>query len=146
MTITDMTARPSGRRWAVALGLLGAVWYGFGLVQMGLGVTLDTKAAVAAGAMTAEHATAVDGTPALIWLAFALASGAGLVGAVLLVLGKPAYGVFCTSLSAAAVYYLWVYGLSGTGAARPVEEAIIGSVVVTVTLGFTVFARRLRKG
>jgi len=35
--------------------------------------------------------------------------------------GKPAYGVFCTSLSAAAVYYLWVYGLSGTGAARPVE-------------------------
>ena len=146
MTITDMTARPSGRRWAVALGLLGAVWYGFGLVQMGLGVTLDTEAAVAAGAMTAEHAVAVDGTPALIWLAFALASGAGLVGAVLLVLGKPAYGMFCSSLSAAVVYYLWVYGLSGTGVARPVEEAVIGAVVITVTMAFTVFARRLRKG
>ena len=146
MTITDMTARPSGRRWAVALSLLGAVWYGFGLVQMGLGVTLDTEAAVAAGAMTAEHAGAVNGTPALIWLVFALASGAGLVGAVLLVLGKPAYGMFCSSLSAAVVYYLWVYGLSGTGVARPVEEAVIGAVVITVTMAFTVFARRLRKG
>lgn len=146
MTITDMTARPSGRRWAVALGLLGAVWYGFGLVQMGLGITLDTEAAAAAGVMTAEHAGAVNGTPAVIWLAFALASGAGLVGAVLLVLGKPAYGVFCASLAAAAVYYLWVYGLSGTGAARPVEEAIIGAVVVAVTLAFAAFARRLRKG
>ena len=94
MTITDMTARPSGRRWAVALGLLGAVWYGFGLVQMGLGVTLDTKAAVAAGAMTAEHAAAVNGTPALIWLALPLRLVRALSGQFCWCLASPPMGCF----------------------------------------------------
>lgn len=139
-----MTAPPKGGRWGQALGILGLVWYGFGLAQMWLGVTLDTQAAVAAGALTQGHAEAIDGTPWLIWLAFALASVAGLLGSLFLLLCRPAYAVFLVSLAAAGGYYLWVYGLSGTGGVRPLEEAMIGAVVVSVTLAYSLLARRVR--
>lgn len=146
MTIaTDLTPANRTSIWLKAIAALGVVWYAFGLLQMWLGFTLDTAAAEAAGMITSAHRSAIDATPMTIWLSFALASGAGLVGAALLFVGsRTAFKAFAVSLASAVVYYAWVYGLSGTGGARPSEEAGIAIVVVAVTLGFTWLASRRR--
>jgi glucose dehydrogenase len=104
---------------------------------------MDPAAAAASGQITAAHGAEIAGTPAVVWLSYALASGAGLVGAVLLLMGKPAAKIaFGLSLLSAAVFYLWVYGLSGTGSDRPSEEMIIGLVVIAVTSLFFALSRR----
>lgn len=133
--------------WARIVGALGALWYGFGLLQMWLGVTLDTTAAVASGAMSVAQAAAVDQTPALVWLAFALASGAGLVGAAFVwgARWSAAAAFFKLSLLMASLYYAWVYLISGTGAARPSEELVIAGVVLGVTAVFALIATRLSR-
>lgn len=133
--------------WARILGALGVIWYGFGLMQMWLGFTLDVQGAVAAGTMSAEHGAAVAGTPMLIWLAFALASGAGLAGAALVFAGRwpMAAALFKLSLVMGVIYYVWVYALSGTGGARPTEELFIAAMVLGVTSGFAwLTARKAR--
>lgn len=123
--------------------VVGVVWYAFGLLQFWLGYAMDTGAAIKVGAITPEHAAAIDSTPVLVWLSFALASGAGLIGAALLFLGsaqaKPA---FLVSLMSATIYYVWVYGLSGTGGARPSEELVIAGFVIMVTIIFNMISRR----
>lgn len=130
-------------KWVTVAAAVAVVWYAFGLLQFWLGYTVDTAAAVASGAMTPAHAAAVDGTPFGVWLAFALASGAGVVGAVLLAVGSPrAALVFAVSAVSALAYYAWVYGISGTGGDRPAQELVIGVVVVGVTLGFLALSRR----
>lgn len=130
--------------WLKLFAAIGIVWYAFGLVQFWLGYSMDTASAIAQGAMTPAHAAAVDATPELIWLAFALASVAGVAGASLLfVRSAHARAVFAVSLGAAALYYLWVYGLSGTGADRPAEELIIACVVGAITFGFYMVSRRM---
>lgn len=146
MTMTpQMTDAAKAPRWAMIAGALGAIWYAFGLMQFWLGFSTDTAAAVASGAMTDAHAAAVAGTPLLVWGAFALASGLGLLGSIALLRGAPmAATFFAASLVCAVAYYLWVYGLSGTGAVRPSEEIIIALVVVAVTAGFAFFSRKLR--
>ncbi len=144
--MTDAVYTPSTDThplWLKALSALGVVWYGFGLFQFWLGYSMDPAAAAAAGQITAAHGTAIAATPALVWLFYALASGAGLVGAVLLFMAKPAAKlVFGVSLMSAAAFYLWVYGISGTGADRPSEEMIIGLVVIAVTSLFFALSRR----
>ncbi len=143
--VNEMTLRRSLPVWLKAIAGLGVVWYAFGLLQMWLGFTLDTAAAESAGAITSAHRAAIDTTPMLIWACFALASGAGLVGAALLFVGsRRAFGAFAVSLASAVVFYAWIYGLSGTGGARPSEEAGIAVVVVAVTLGLTWLASRRR--
>lgn len=144
MTIIDQAGASGGGKWLRPIAALGVVWYGFGLLQMGLAVTRDTGAAVAAGIMSQEHAAAVAATPAVIWLAFALASGAGLVGAALLFMRRPAFAAFALSLASALLYYIWVYGLSGTASVLPREELVIGVVVVVVTAGFAALSYRYR--
>ncbi len=105
---------------------------------------MDTAAAVQSGTISAAHGAAIDQTPFAVWIAFALASGAGLVGSVLLFKqSSAAKTVFGLSLLCAAIYYLWVYGISGTGADRPFEEIIIAGVVGAVTLGFFLLSRRI---
>jgi len=139
-TFSPTTKTPN---WLRIAALVGIVWYAFGLMQFWLGYSMDTAAAVAAGALTPAHAAAIDATPLVVWISFALASGAGLVGSVLLLRGAPlAMRVFAVSLAAAAAYYLWVYAISGNGAARPAEEMIIAAVVLAVTAGFVALSRR----
>ncbi|GEM_PF-2645908 len=126
--------------------IIGIVWYAFGLLQFWLAYSLDTSAAVSAGEITTAHGAALSGTPALIWLSFAVASLAGLIGSILLALGLAtavmSYGI---SLIAAVIYYAWVYGLSGTGADRPQEEIYIAIVVVAVTAAFFFISKRAAK-
>lgn len=130
--------------WLRAIAGLGIVWYGFGLLQFWLGYTMDTGAAVYAGLITTEHRAAIDGTPFVIWASFAIASFAGLIGAVFLFAQSvKSKTLFATSLISAALYYSWVYALSGTGADRPSEEMIIAGVVGAVTLGFFLLSRRV---
>ncbi len=130
--------------WLRIAAILGVVWYAFGLMQFWLGYTLNTASAVEQGAITAAHGAAIEGTPQLVWLAFAIASAAGLTGAALLFMRAPAAkAVFGLSLLSAALYYLWVYGISGTGADRPSEEIIIAAVVCAVTLGYFLLSRRV---
>ena len=132
--------------WLKIVAGIGVIWYGYGLLQCWMGFTMDTAAAVGSGAMTAAHAAAIEGTLLLIWIAFALASGAGLFGAVMLFgRSSSAKTAFAISLLSAIVYYLWVYGLSGTGADRPSEETIISVVVVAVTLAFLLLSIRMTK-
>lgn len=146
--MTALEFAPSGRPvWLRVAAGIGIIWYAFGLLQFWLGLTIDTAAAVATGGMSAAHAAALAATPALIWLAFALASGAGLIGAALLFVGSHRAALaFALSLGSALVYYGWIYGISGTGADRPPEEAIIGAVVVAVTSAFLLLALRASRG
>ncbi len=130
--------------WLRIVAIIGVVWYAFGLMQFWLGFSMDTEAAVSAGAITAAHGAAINGTPLLIWIAFAVASAAGLIGSALLFVASPvAKSVFLLSLLSAAVDYAWVYGFSGTGGDRPAEELIIAGVVGAVTLGYWILSRRL---
>lgn len=137
---------PTFPTWLKVFSAIGVIWYAFGLMQFFVSYTMVTAggaAAAAEGNITQAHAAAIDETPFFIWVAFALASAAGLIGSVLLFLGKPAAKItFGLSLLSAAAYYLWVYGLSGTGADRPSEEMIIGLVVVAVTSLFFALSRR----
>ncbi len=145
-TSIAMNGRDASPAWIKLAAGLGALWYAFGLLQFWLAFSVDTAAAVAADHMTAAHAAAIDGTPFLIWVAFALASFAGLVGAFAL-FGPVARAkmAFSISLVSALVYYAWVYGLSGTGSDRPAEETIIAAVVLAVTAGFTLLSTRLAR-
>mmetsp|Transcript_22991 Transcript_22991/g.38812 ORF Transcript_22991/g.38812 Transcript_22991/m.38812 type:complete len:147 (+) Transcript_22991:623-1063(+) len=130
--------------WLKVAGAVGVIWYAFGLLQFWLGFSMNVGAAVEAGAISAAHGAAITGTPGLIWLAFAVASAAGLVGSALLIGGSAMSKLmFGLSLVSAAIYYAWVYGISGTGADRPAEELIIGGVVGAVTLGFFLLSRRV---
>lgn len=130
--------------WLKVTTILGVIWYAFGLLQFWLGFNLDTQSAIGQGAITAAHGAAIASTPLVVWLAFALASASGLVGAVFLFLRSPAAKPsFLVSLAMGAFYYLWVYAISGTGADRPSEESIIAVVVIAVTLGFAVLSRRV---
>ncbi|WP_367276761.1 hypothetical protein [uncultured Roseobacter sp.] len=105
---------------------------------------MDTTAAAQSGVITAAHSAAIDATPLLIWLAFALASGAGVAGSVFLFSGSAgAQQAFGVSLAAAGIYYAWVYAFSGSGAHRPSEEAVIAIIVVSVTMGFLLLSRRV---
>ncbi len=123
--------------WQRIVAGTGVIWYAFGLYQFWLGFSMDTPEAVSAGIITPAHAAAIEGTPFLIWLAFAMASGTGLAGAVLLFKGSAfAKTAFAVSLVSAAIYYGWIYFLSDNGAGRPFEETIIAMVVGTVTLFF----------
>lgn len=132
--------------WIKLAAGLGVLWYAFGLLQFWLAFSTDTAAAVTGGQMTAGHAAAIDGTPLLVWVAFALASFAGLVGAFALfgsaARAKIAFGI---SLVSALVYYVWVYGLSGTGSDRPAEESMIAAVVIGITAGFAALSHRLTR-
>ena len=122
---------------------VGAIWYAFGLLQFSLAYAMNTAVATEQGAMTPAHAAAIDGTPLIIWIAFALASLAGLVGSILLFINAPSARIaFLISLISAVVYYVWIYVISGTGGARPSEELIIAAVVITVTVAFNVISRR----
>jgi hypothetical protein len=126
------------------IAAIGVVWYAFGLLQFWLAYSMDTSQSVAGGEITQSHAAAIDGTPIFIWLAFAIASGAGLLGSAFLFRGaSAAKSLFAISLVSAAIYYGWVYVISGTASARPSEELIIAGVVLTVTLGFLVLSRRV---
>lgn len=143
-TPTFKAEKHSTPLWLKIVAGIGVIWYAFGLMQFWLGYSLDINAAIASGAITAAHGAAISETPALIWLSFAIASGAGLIGAALLfgasTLSKTAFAI---SLASAVIYYAWVYGLSGTGADRPSEEIIIAVVVVTVTAGYLILSRRV---
>lgn len=144
MTTSSINIPLAFPKWLKLVASIGAVWYAFGLLQFWLGYSLDTTAAVASGAITQAHAAAIDGTPLLIWLAFAMASAAGLLGAILLFSGSAlAKRVFAFSALSALAYYVWIYAISGTGADRPSEEGIIALVVVAVTLGFVALSRRM---
>ena len=105
---------------------------------------MDTAGAVSTGAITPAHGAALDDTPLLVWLAFAVASGTGLLGSALLFKASGhAKQVFALSAICAAGYYVWVYMISGTGADRPAEELYIAAVVIGVTLGFCILSRRV---
>ena len=123
--------------------LIGAIWYAFGLVQFWSAYSMDPSAAIASGAITPAHGSAIAATPFMIWMAFALASAAGLLGSLLLLTGSgKATMTFAVSLISALVYYAWVYGLSGTGADRPQEEIFIAVTVVAVTAIFLGLSRK----
>lgn len=141
--MTQITYSQTMPMWLKIVAAIGVVWYAFGLMQFFLGYTMDTSAAVTAGTITAPHAAAIDGTPTLIWASFAIASLAGLIGAALLFMGSPRANLaFTVSIISAAVYYIWIYALSGTGADRPSEETIIALVVLAVTAGFWIISKR----
>lgn len=140
----NMNISTAAPLWLKIVALIGVVWYGFGLLQFWLGYSMDTNAAIAAGTISSAHGAAIDGTRFFVWLAFAVASGAGLLGSILLFAGTAkSKFVFGLSVLSAAIYYVWVYAISGTGGDRPSEEIIIAIVVVSVTLGFLFLSRRM---
>jgi len=125
--------------WVKTISILGIIWYAFGLLQFWLAYSMDTTAAATTGTIT----PALASTPTLIWLTFALASGAGLLGTACLLLGsRRATLMFALSAISAILYYLWVYALSGSGADRPNEELPIAAVVIAVTLAFLYLSKR----
>lgn len=138
-----MSANTLTPTWVKIAAVIGIIWYAFGLMQFYLGATMNTVQAITDGTISPAHGAAIDGTPMLVWAAFALASLAGLTGAALLLGGRPtAKLAFAVSLVSALVYYVWVYALSGTGGDRPSEEIGIAAMVIFVTVGFNVLSRK----
>ena len=145
MTVLLSPVRSSAPRWLLVVSALGVVWYGFGLLQFTLAVTLDRAAAVAEGAMTPTYAEAMARVPGLIWAAYALACIAGLAGAALLLVGRGGARVaLAVSLASAAVYYLWLFALGGVASALGAADFAIGATVLAVTTAFLILALRRR--
>ena len=142
-TTMVLDKRINAPTWLKMAAAIGVLWYAYGLLQFFLAYSMEPSAAVAAGDITAAHGAAILQTPMFVWLCFAIASGAGLLGSFLMFsrssAAKPAFAI---SLASATIYYGWIYLVSGTGADRPSEELIIAGVVIFVTLSFFVLSLR----
>lgn len=111
--------------WLRPVGLIAAAWYAFGLYQC-------WSAFSAMG----------DAAPAWAWLTYALASGAGLLGAIALFAQRSAaVPAFAISLISALSYYVWLF-TSGTPQAEDTSIAVVVLTVTTVLL--IVSIRRFR--
>ncbi|WP_415919926.1 hypothetical protein [Tateyamaria sp. SN6-1] len=118
-----MTTRTLTRLPRIAAPV-AALWYAFGLSQAIAGYVADAAAA-----------------PLVIWIVYAVACSAGLVGAAALAFAPArAAAAFATSLVAAAIYFSWLFTFgTPTG-----EDYGVGAAVMTVTLILLWAARRLR--
>jgi len=118
-TATPMMTDLTTPLWLKIAATLSVIWYAFGLMQFWLAASMDVGLAVQTGSKTAAHRAAMSATPALIWVAFAVASAAGLIGSILLFgrapLSKTVFGI---SLASALVY---IFG--STGSVAQVQHA-----------------------
>lgn len=145
MTSTS-SSTPSTAMWVKVAAVFGIIWYAFGLFQFWSGYSLDIPAAVESGAISPEYGAAVADTPLIVWIGFALASLAGLIGSVqILRRSNSAQLSFIVSLIALAVYFGWNYIVSGTAADRPFADLIVTGVVTLVTLAFFALSLRVAK-
>ncbi|MEO1687967.1 MAG: hypothetical protein AAFU61_08690 [Pseudomonadota bacterium] len=118
--LATLTDRP---RWTRLVAVPAALWYGFGLWQAALGYAADAAAA-----------------PLLIWVAYAAACLAGIVGSAMLALAPShASRTFAISLVCAAAYFGWVFAFGAPAG----EDFGIGAVVIAVTGALTLASRRL---
>lgn len=116
--MTTMT-QPRGTR---IIGLIAAIWYAFGLFQC-----LSAWQAMGAAA------------PLWVWIAFALASTLGLIGAGMFAAGqRAAAALFGLSLISALVYFGWLF-TRGTPAP---EDAPIAAMVLLITAGMLWLSKR----
>lgn len=130
--------------WLRICAVLAALWYAFGLFQFWNAYALDTAAAVQAGTITPAFAALQNAIPGPVWGAYALASLAGLCGAILLWLNRNAVLAFALSLLCALGYWIWLFALSGAREALPAEELPIALTVLAVTFALLIVALRRR--
>lgn len=99
MAVVKITiAKQEVALWVVIVGVLGAAWNIFGLIQLADSV-MQTQQSLMMKGMTPAAAELYYGLPVWMKLAFALGSFGGLVGSTLLVLGsRSAVPVFAASL------------------------------------------------
>lgn len=102
---------------------LAALWYAFGFSQLMLALMADASAA-----------------PAVIWLAYGLATLGGLAGALLMWRGQNAFPVFAASLGSALMYHGWLFT---AGPATP-DDTPIAAMVLIVTTAMTALTYRRR--
>lgn len=108
--------------WTRIVAPIAGLWYAFGLSQAVMGYLADAAAA-----------------PMLIWVAYAVACGAGIVGAAALFFNPAkASAAFAVSLVAAVIYFGWLYTF-GTPAG---EDYGIGAMVMGITLILMLVTRR----
>lgn len=100
---------------------LAALWYAFGFSQMAMAYVANAAAA-----------------PAVIWLAYALATLGGLAGAVLLWTRRYAFPVFAASLASALIYYAWLFSVGPATS----QDYPIAAMVLVVTSLLTMYSRR----
>ena len=109
-------------RWTRSVAPLAALWYTFGLSQAIIGFVADAAAA-----------------PLPIWLAYAVACAAGIVGAAALWFQPSrAFPAFAVSLVAAITYFGWLFAFGAVSG----EDYGIGMMVIGVTLLLTLLSRR----
>lgn len=125
--------------WLTALAGSGLFWYAYGLYQCWNLYTASqaTSQGIQADAFTTDHLNALQAFPTLIWIAFAIASLAGLIGTALLVVKNlKAKIALALSTISGATYYLWIYVLSEDASKFPEQDIFIAITVMTVTLCF----------
>lgn len=109
-------------RWIRFVAPLAALWYTFGLSQAVIGFLADAASA-----------------PLLIWLAYAGACAAGIVGAAALRFQPSrAFPAFAVSLFTAITYFGWLFAFGSVSD----EDYGIGMMVIGVTLFLTLLSRR----
>lgn len=112
-----MTTMTQETRWPQFVGPIAAIWYAFGLYQCWM-----------------AFSTMGDTAPGWVWAAFALASGAGLAGALALFTNnRIAVPIFALSLVSAVIYYVWLYAF-GTPNSEDLPITIMVLAVTTVLL------------
>jgi hypothetical protein len=118
-------------RWITAVGLGGAVWNLYGIVQF-VGSVTATEASLVAAGMTPEQAAVMTSYPAWMSAVFAVGVFGGLAGSVLLFYRTAAArSVLLTSLI--AYIALWVGdAVHGVFAELGAPQLIILSLVVAI--------------
>lgn len=123
----------SSRRpfWIAVAALGGIAWNLFGAVQFAGAVTATPDSLIAAG-LTPEQAAVLTGYPAWMTLAFAAGVFGGLLGCVLLLLGR-AGSRAVLGLSLAAYGALWLGdAIHGVFAAMGAPQVVILTLVVAI--------------
>jgi hypothetical protein len=126
--------------WVRTLAGLGVAWNVYGVIQFQSTVFATAEDLMAQG-MTAAQATVYSGVPIWMDIAFALGVFGGLVGTILLLLGRrEAVPVLAASLAGYLVLYVGDI-TEGVFAAMGLSQVVVLTVVVLIAAGLLVLAR-----
>ena len=133
---------PSMPAWARVVAAGGLLWSLFGLYQFA-STAFASEAALRNSGMTAEQAALYVGLPSWMTVVFATGVLGGVLGCVLLLLGRRlASAVLLVSLLAYLALYAGDYALGVFAAFGPPQVAVLTTVVL-IAAALLFLARRL---
>ncbi|MEM8815313.1 MAG: hypothetical protein AAGE85_05770 [Pseudomonadota bacterium] len=131
--------KPTFSFWVI--GAVALLWNLLGLMLYVMQVSTDPE--LLAAAYTAEQFALIDATPAWATAMTAIATNAGVLASVLLLLRRRASVIlFAVSLAAIVVQDIYIFGMTSSVEVFGVQVLVIQSVVLLAAVLLLWYARR----